>query len=126
MQEEQRDQRGYLKVKIKSLAEEAKIIRNEERKATGEKREGLYLHRIGTVRKAARHTLLAYGFLRGRKYRQMEAKCEASPMWPEVFKMVVKYGLQDYGWKIWKRGEQEVAKEELLKRFEEWKSEAIG
>ena len=117
------DQRSYLKVKIKSLAEEARIIRKEERVSKGERRRGLYLHRIGTVRRAARHTLLAYGFIRGRRYRQMEAKCATTPMWPEVFKMLVKYGLQDYGWKFWKRGEQEVVKEELLKRFEEWKSE---
>ena len=117
------DQRTYLKVKIKSLAEEARIIRKEERVSEGEKREGLYLHRIGTVRRAARHTLLAYGFLRGKKYRQMEAKCEVSPKWPEVFKMVVKYGLQDYGWKIWKRGEHEASKEELQKCFEAWKTE---
>jgi len=123
MQEEQRDQRAYLKVKIKSLAEEARIIRKEERQSKGEKREGLYLHRVGTVRRAARHTLLAYGFLRGREYRQIEAKCETTPMWPEVFKMVAKYGLQDYGWKIWKRGEQEASKEALLKCFEEWHRE---
>lgn len=122
-EEERRDQRAYLKVKIKSLAEEARIIRKEERASKGEKREGLYLHRVGVVRRAARHSLLAYGFLRGREYRQIEPKCENAPHWPEVFKMVSKYGLQDYGWKMWKRGEHEAAKEALLKRFEEWHRE---
>lgn len=133
MQEETRDQRAYLKVKIKSLAEEAKIIRKEEKGPHNDRDEyghsprqmGLQLHRTGTVRREARHALLAYGFIRGRKYSQMEAKCEFPPDWESVKRMVVKYGLQGYGWKLWKRGEEEVAKEELLKRFEEWKSEAI-
>ncbi len=117
------DQRAYLKVKIKSLAEEARIIRAEERKSEGDKREGLYNHRVGTVRRAARNTLLAYGFIRGLKYRQIEVKCEETPSWPEVAKMVVKYGLQDYGWKLWKRGEHELAKKELLERFAAWHKE---
>lgn len=125
------DQRAYLKVKIKSLAEEAKIIRKEEKGPHSDRDEyghsarqmGLQLHRTGVVRREARHALLAYGFLRGRRYRQMEAKCEFPPDWESVQRMVVKYGLQGYGWKLWKRGEQEAAKEELLKRFEEWKSE---
>lgn len=69
-----------LKVKIKSLAEEARIIRLEERKALsgGEKYrdEKLYLslreHRIRDVRSEQRHALLAYAFLRGRRYDATE------------------------------------------------------
>ncbi len=118
------DQRAYLKVKIKSLAEEARIIRKEERVSQGEKREGLHLHRVGTVRREARHALLAYGFIRGLKYCQMEAKCETPPDWEAVKRMVVKYGLQGYGWKFWRSGEQAAATEELLKRFEAWREEA--
>jgi len=73
-----RDSRIYLKVKIKSLAAEARIIRHEEAKARKWKntalRVGLAGHRRGIVRSAARHTHLAYGFLRGRPYKAMEAK----------------------------------------------------
>lgn len=86
----------YLKVKIKSLAEEAYIIRKEERKIKKnldwlkERRtrtdeysnaeynrasniyNGLYLHRKSPVGTEARYALIAYGFLRGKKYSQIE------------------------------------------------------
>ena len=126
------DQRSYLKVKIKSLAEEARIIRKEERKPHGDmneygysaKRTGLHDHRVGPVRREARHALLAYGFIRGRKYRQMEAKDSSTPDWAAVKRMVVKYGLQGYGWKIWSRADQKATEEALLKHFDEWVGEA--
>jgi hypothetical protein len=107
----------HLKVKIKSLAAEARIIRLEEQRATGrgrrimagaethsfadtdekwqannELREGLTHHRKNAVRKAARHALLAYGFLRGRAYRDIETRCRTEPYWPEVQRLVKKYG----------------------------------
>lgn len=65
----------YLKVKIKSLAEEAKIIRKEELKARGynpELRRGLYEHRIKPVGSESRAAFIAYGFLRGKKYSEIE------------------------------------------------------
>lgn len=119
----QEDQRGYLKVKIKSLAEEARIIRKEEKRSKGDKREGLYFHRIRVVRREARHSLLAYGFIRGRKYRQIEATCKTPPDWSEVQRMVLKYGVEGYRKGFWLRVNKKVAEEELLKRFEEWKTE---
>jgi hypothetical protein len=82
-----------LKVKVKSLAAESKIIRLEESRAkTPEARASLHQHRVGIVRLAARNTLLAYGYLRGRSYRQLEASCERPPDWSVVEKMVMKYG----------------------------------
>jgi hypothetical protein len=82
-----------LKVKVKSLAAESKIIRLEESRAkTPEARASLHQHRVGIVRLAARNTLLAYGYLRGRSYRQLEATCERPPDWSVVEKMVMKYG----------------------------------
>ena len=62
---------SFLRVKLKSLAEEAKIIKHEE-KRNKNAREELYLHRIHVVRTEARATLLAYGFLKKRKYKQLE------------------------------------------------------
>lgn len=90
----------YLKVKIKSLAEEARIIRKEERKTVGRLRAALLEHRVIDVRREARATQLAYGFLRGRSYRQLENKCRsehppfdrAGPNWSRVEKMILKYG----------------------------------
>lgn len=82
----------FLKVKLKSLAAEARIIRDMERKHPDfwyQLRE----HRKGVVRDSARHTQLAYGFLRGREYRQIEPKCHKSPDFDQVEKMVKKYGM---------------------------------
>ncbi len=76
----------FLKVKIKSLAAEAKIIRNEEHKSrfswkhdqTGPYIE-LKTHRRYNVRWAARSSLLAYAFLRGKSYKQIEPKTHEAP-----------------------------------------------
>ena len=90
-----RDGRIFLKVKLKSLAAEARIIRQAERRTTGahlvgemtnegirvkmERHKGwhedperflqyrqLHRHRTVNVRVEARNTLAAYAFLRGR------------------------------------------------------------
>lgn len=106
----------YLKVKIKSLTEEARIIKREESKAlcgarTRKQREmpfsegyttyeGLRSHRIDYVRPEARATVLAYNFLRGRTYQQTENNSHLyemptygrKVMWERVQKMVSKYG----------------------------------
>lgn len=87
--------RQFLKVKVKTLTAEAQIIRHEERIAlrddTGAYR-ALHEHRVHVVRKAARSTHLAYGFLRGRAHEEMECKRRTEPNWPEVARMVRKYG----------------------------------
>lgn len=59
------DRREMLRVKIKSLADEAKIIRREEHRTRGELRQELHLHRIGIVRSEARAAHIAYGLVRG-------------------------------------------------------------
>lgn len=109
----------YLKVKIKSLAEEARIIRKEENKAKYQRRylarkQGseeeysianrlfweLRWHREDPVGTESRAALLAYGFLRGRTYRQIEAlpqkpklgKVYYPPNWKRVVDLVHKYG----------------------------------
>jgi len=85
----------YLKIKIKSLAEEARIIRREEKRFPGwhGTRTGLYLHRVQVVRREARAALLAYGFLRGRRYERIEAKRRGEePDWRRVTQLVQKYG----------------------------------
>lgn len=92
-----RDRRLFLKVKIKSLAAESKIIRHEERKLPYFWDE-LRLHRITVVRIEARATQLAYGFIRGRSYKQVEANAHSLDsygekfLWDKVRSMVDKYG----------------------------------
>lgn len=81
----------YLKIKAKTLATEARYIRKEEHKVlrhsrwlrnfedTEDARQqaydrfwGLHSHRTNELRKEARATYLAYAFLRGVPYSQVE------------------------------------------------------
>lgn len=86
------DRREQLRVKVKSLAAEARIIRKEELRTTGVLQHELWHHRISVVRSEARCTHLAYGFIRGRTLEQMEAKSDTPPDWERVRKMLKKYG----------------------------------
>ena len=99
----------YLRVKLKSLAEESKIIRQEKQK---QKRYGntsvvnsLHWHRIDVVRAEARATLLAYQYLRGKPYHICEPKAKTEPNWDRVENMVYKYGGKKLNHKDWVRGE---------------------
>lgn len=100
----------YLKIKICSLAEEAKIIKREEHrwwKLTGKKEIygkdpneylftkslfkkdhplvfGLREHRIHVVRTECRSANIAYGYMRGRAYKQIEHKCYEQPNWERI------------------------------------------
>src|ERR1700741_3191701 len=115
----------FLRVKIRSLAEEARIIRHEENKyrpktrlelhtvpaeqtvdgivagkivkvTPGEQPKHLYFalrdHRVFEVREEARAALLAYGFLRGRNYGQMEPFSFYPPPLRRVMELVQKFG----------------------------------
>ena len=86
------DRREMLRVKLKSLAAEARIIRLEEQRTHGTLRDQLYLHRAGPVRAAARATHLAYGFIRGRTLDQMEPTRYSEPDWDKINAMLKKYG----------------------------------
>ncbi len=90
------DRRTHLKVKIKNLADEARTIRSEEQKAKKRSRSlakkhggpikdtylrySLWEHRCGPrdgiVRREARSSLLAYAFIRGLSYEQVEKKAK--------------------------------------------------
>ena len=91
---------AYLRVKLKSLAAEAKIIRTEELRAKDAKEffmlHSLREHRIHKVRTTSRATLLAYQFLRGVPYavcEQLESKY--LPLSP-ILLMIQKYGESGY------------------------------
>ena len=105
------DRKRLLKIKLKSLAVEAGIIRHEERKLGrafswtcdpnnettpngdfNNLRNEMAEHRRGVVRSEARHTHLAYGFLRGRAYLHIEPGCQRQPDWARVEAMVRRYG----------------------------------
>lgn len=88
----------FLKVKIKSLAAESRIIRQEELRSRGDLRNSLRLHRVNDVRHECRATLIAYNFLRGITYQRMEPNALLLPkvreefLWKRVKTMVEKYG----------------------------------
>lgn len=85
-----------LKVKVKHLAAEARIIRREANKLSGLDKHSLNQHRTTTVRREARATQLVYGYLRGTPYRSMEATCDytvfAQYTRPRMDAMLKKYG----------------------------------
>lgn len=90
-----------LKVKVKHLAEESRIIRKEELRTHGDTRDWLYLHRINNVRSEARATHLAYAFAKGTPLRSVEKYPERIPVqvWSRVTAMVKRYssrGIKEY------------------------------
>lgn len=88
----------FLKVKIKSLSEESRIIRKEELRSRGDLRTLLRLHRVNDVRRECRATLIAYNFLRGISYIRTEpnvlpmSQWDEGKLWGRVEVMVKKYG----------------------------------
>jgi hypothetical protein len=96
----------FLKVKLKSLAAESRIIRTEEKRAyTRELHDELHLHRVKDVRGEARATHVAYAFLRG----QPASGCEKFPqsLPPQVLQrvltMIAKYAGEtktNAGWSV--------------------------
>ena len=88
-----------LRVKLMSLAEEARIIRRAEAKYFGRKNQNansvghsLHLHRICDVRHAARLSLLAFALLRGVAYLRVENKTSWAPDFAEVRKLADRFG----------------------------------
>lgn len=102
------DKRRLLKIKLKSLATEAKIIRQEEDRLRGAQkvhlqdlRREMAEHRRGIVRSESRHTGLAYAFIRGKGYREVEPRGVPVPVhgpggvdMGKVLGMIHKYGSQ--------------------------------
>lgn len=92
------DRRFALKIKIKTLAFEAEAIRKAERKTHSfGKFVELRQHRVVDVRVASRATLLAYGYVRGKTFRQCEADSTIVPcgLHHQVAAMVRKYGTEE-------------------------------
>lgn len=87
-----------LKVKIKSLAAEAQIIRMEENRSLPGSRmqQELHQHRTLDVRKEQRNSFLAYAFLRGIPLSVCEKGAKSEPDWKRVAQIVDKFGTRDY------------------------------
>jgi hypothetical protein len=91
-----------LKIKFKSLSEEARIIKKEEKRLKAEGKTGhnseydsVYRHRIDVVRPIARATHLARAYIKGMPYAVVERKThnnEVMYLTKKIFEMVKKYG----------------------------------
>jgi hypothetical protein len=115
------DERTYLKIKIKSLAAESKIIRLEEKRAKRTSiRDGLAEHRKGIVRIESRHTHLAYGFLRGKEYRDIEKTAHEAPNWDKVRSMIQKYGIHSAAYESGEWAKHKENKAAIMVRFDDW------
>lgn len=86
------DRREMLRIKVKSLAEEAKIIRKEEKRTHSDLRNQLRNHRVLVVRTESRLAGLALGIIRGKTLGSMEPTSHTPPDWGRVRSMLKKYG----------------------------------
>lgn len=85
----------HLKIKIRSLADEAKSIRREANKSKGMAKWRLNDHRTSVVRDHARHNLLAYGILIGTPYKAMEGRCYRSPDFSRISTIAKRFGANE-------------------------------
>lgn len=123
--EEPNDLRAMLRVKVRSLQDEAQLIRRKEQgHPRGHSvRMQLTHHRKTVVRREARAAQLALCFLRGRKYIQAEQYvhpgCE--PDWYNVRRNVEKFGylFRDN----LSREENRRRRDDVLSNFEEWQKQ---
>jgi hypothetical protein len=105
----------FLRIKIKHLALEPELLKLEMRRVRARAHykalstamqagqntapyEDPWLaielrnHRLMEIRPEARCAQIAYGFLRGRTYRQVEAKSKRTPDWKRIAEIALKYG----------------------------------
>ena len=92
-----KDRREALRCRLKSLMEEARIIRKAEGRIWGPLREELHKKRTRYLRREARAAHLAYGIIRGLKITDMEARPLSNPDWDKVRDLVKHYGSYDLG-----------------------------
>ena len=91
----------HLRIKVKYLAAEARIIRAEARKTRGMVRWGLNHHRKTVVRHHSRHNSLAYGLITGMPYEAMEKNCNTPPDLSWVSSLAKRFGGQEILIEIW-------------------------
>lgn len=74
-----------LRVNIKSLSYESRIIREEIQKARDpDIKNSLYLHKIRNVREESRTTQLAMAAIKGIPYCQIEKYARQAPDWKRI------------------------------------------
>lgn len=92
------DRRVFLRIKLRSLAEEARIIRSIEHKHRDiSQLNQMHQHRTMLLRMESRHTHLAYGLIRGLRWSDMEHNWasqdkQRQPDWKYIQRLLTKYG----------------------------------
>lgn len=114
----------HLRIKIKTLAAEARIIRHAEdrahRRGQMDLRESLCNHRREDVRAAARISLLALALLRDVPYSRLETSTRR-PLRPEDWATVVKTA-ERFSAPSWELSKEEQADRKA--RYDAWLEEA--
>ena len=87
--------KSKFRVKIKSLAVEIKIIRDELKKANWAERPSLQKHLDTIVKTEIRNTLVAYGFCKKLKYRNIEQSCRAPINAKKVQRIIKSLGSEE-------------------------------
>lgn len=72
--------------------------------------DNLYRHRKYIVRHEARHSQLAYAFLRGKTYKATEDKANSYPNWDKIQELAQRFSEED--------------KRIVAQKFEQWRQEA--
>jgi hypothetical protein len=90
----------HLKIKIKSLVAEAKIIKEEAKKIKGSDKHCILQHNKDIVRPVTRKNLLAYGMMKGIPYAKMEndvspEKCPSSKYFGDLVILAERFGYRD-------------------------------
>ena len=91
----------HLRIKIKSLVDESKTIRQEAKKTSGMVKWGLNHHRKTIVRHHTRHNLLAYGLLKKIPYKVMEKSCRKAPNFNSVTQHAKQFGGEKEDITLW-------------------------
>jgi hypothetical protein len=114
--------KAFLKIKVVSLGAEIRLIRNDVRKWKHRRNRdasfwGLKQHADWLAPKA-RHALIAYGFLNGKSYAEVENRCHrvGVPNWTRV-EANLKYSGNSFPL-------TDAEKEEQSARFKVWVEEA--
>lgn len=130
-----RDRRIQLKVKIYSLAEEAAYIHRQEGRERFWKQD-LADHRRFVIRPISRRAQLAYAFIRGMSFRQVEPFTQPDELrfigWADVKAQVARFGLCEAGLYAGLKGDElrqatvdfKAAKVDEASRFDAWQREA--
>lgn len=114
--------KSFLRIKIVSLGAEIRLIRNDVRrwKYRRDRDHNFWglRHHADWLAPKARHALIAYGFLNGKSYAEVENRCHrvGVPDWSRV-KANLKYSGNRFPL-------TDVEKEEQNARFEAWVKEA--